>query len=57
MSAVDDVDELIEQFLLRGIATDYPRLLEHALSMSGDPEIHHLHAETLDQGGTSPWKP
>jgi AcrR family transcriptional regulator len=30
--------------LLQGIASDYPRLLEHSRSMSGDPKLHHLHA-------------
>jgi len=30
--------------LLQGIATDYPRLLKHSRSMSGDPKLHHLHA-------------
>jgi Tetracyclin repressor-like, C-terminal domain len=30
--------------LLQGIATDYPRLLEHSRRLSGDPELHHLHA-------------
>ena len=32
------------QALLQGIATDYPRLLEHSRRMSGDPKLHHLHA-------------
>jgi AcrR family transcriptional regulator len=30
--------------LLQGIATDYPRLLEHSRRMSGDSKLHHLHA-------------
>ena len=30
--------------LLQGIATDYPRLLEHSRRVSGDPKLHHLHA-------------
>jgi hypothetical protein len=30
--------------LLQGIATDYPRLLEHSREMSGDPKLHHMHA-------------
>ena len=30
--------------LLQGIATDYPKLLEHSRHMSGDPKLHHLHA-------------
>jgi AcrR family transcriptional regulator len=29
--------------LLRGIASDYPALLEHSRRMSGDPKLHHLH--------------
>jgi AcrR family transcriptional regulator len=30
--------------LLQGIATDYPRLLEHSRRMSAGSELHHLHA-------------
>jgi AcrR family transcriptional regulator len=30
--------------LLRGIATDYPRLLEHSRRVSGDPKLHHMHS-------------
>ena len=30
--------------LLQGIATDYPRLLEHSRRMSGSRKLHHLHA-------------
>ncbi len=31
--------------LLQGIATDYPRLLEHSRQVSaGEPHLHHLHA-------------
>jgi AcrR family transcriptional regulator len=30
--------------LLQGIAADYPRLVEHSRSISGDPTLHHLHA-------------
>jgi AcrR family transcriptional regulator len=30
--------------LLQGIATDYPKLLEHSRRTSGDPKLHHLHA-------------
>jgi AcrR family transcriptional regulator len=29
--------------LLRGIAVDYPELLEHSRTTSGDPKLHHLH--------------
>jgi len=37
-----EVERAVEA-LLRGIATDYPRLLEHSRRVSGDPELHHLH--------------
>jgi AcrR family transcriptional regulator len=37
-----EVERAVEA-LLQGIATDYPRLLEHSRRMSGDPELHHLH--------------
>jgi AcrR family transcriptional regulator len=30
--------------LLQGIATDYPRLLEHSRRLSGDRAVHQLHA-------------
>jgi AcrR family transcriptional regulator len=36
--------ERVVEALLQGIATDYPRLLEHSRAMSGDPKLHHLHA-------------
>ncbi len=29
--------------LLRGIASDYPRLLEHSRQLAGDPALHHHH--------------
>jgi AcrR family transcriptional regulator len=38
-----EIEHAVEA-LLRGIATDYPRLLEHSRRMSGDPKLHHLHA-------------
>lgn len=38
-----EIERAVEA-LLQGIATDYPRLLEHSRTMSGDPRIHHLHA-------------
>jgi AcrR family transcriptional regulator len=38
-----EIEHAVEA-LLRGIATDYPRLLEHSRQMSGDPKLHHLHA-------------
>lgn len=30
--------------LLRGIAVDYPRLIEHSRNLAGDAQIHPLHA-------------
>jgi AcrR family transcriptional regulator len=36
--------ERVVEALLQGIATDYPRLLEHSRRISGDPKLHHLHA-------------
>jgi AcrR family transcriptional regulator len=38
-----EIERAVEA-LLQGIATDYPRLLEHSRSMTGDPKLHHLHA-------------
>jgi AcrR family transcriptional regulator len=38
-----EIERAVEA-LLQGIATDYPRLLEHSRHMSGDPKLHHLHA-------------
>jgi hypothetical protein len=38
-----EVERAVEA-LLQGIATDYPRLLEHSRRMDGDPKLHHLHA-------------
>lgn len=38
-----EIERAVET-LLQGIATDYPRLLEHSRSMSGDPHLHGLHA-------------
>ena len=38
-----EIERTVEA-LLQGIATDYPRLLEHSRRMSGDPKLHHLHA-------------
>jgi AcrR family transcriptional regulator len=35
--------ERVVEALLRGIATDYPRLLEHSRRMSGDSRLHPLH--------------
>src|SRR5215217_6083701 len=37
-----EIERAVEA-LLQGIATDYPRLLEHSRRVSGDPELHHLH--------------
>jgi AcrR family transcriptional regulator len=38
-----EIERAVEA-LLQGIATDYPRLLEHSRRTSGDPKLHHLHA-------------
>jgi AcrR family transcriptional regulator len=38
-----EIERAVEA-LLQGIATDYPRLLEHSREMSGDPKLHHMHA-------------
>ena len=38
-----EIERAVEA-LLQGIATDYPRLLEHSRRVSGDPALHHLHA-------------
>jgi AcrR family transcriptional regulator len=38
-----EIERAVEA-LLQGIATDYPRLLEHSRRVSGDPKLHHLHA-------------
>jgi AcrR family transcriptional regulator len=38
-----EIERAVEAFL-RGIATDYPRLLEHSRRVSGDSKLHHLHA-------------
>jgi AcrR family transcriptional regulator len=38
-----EIERAVEA-LLQGIATDYPALLEHSRRVSGDPELHHLHA-------------
>jgi AcrR family transcriptional regulator len=38
-----EIERAVE-VLLRGIASDYPRLLEHSRRLSGDPILHHLHA-------------
>jgi hypothetical protein len=38
-----EIERAVEA-LLRGIATDYPGLLEHSRRVSGDPKLHHLHA-------------
>jgi len=37
-----EIERAVEA-LLQGIATDYPRLLEHSRRMSGDAKLHHLH--------------
>jgi AcrR family transcriptional regulator len=38
-----EIERAVEA-LLQGIATDYPRLLEHSRELSGDPKLHQLHA-------------
>jgi AcrR family transcriptional regulator len=38
-----EIERAVEA-LLRGIATDYPALLEHSRRLSGDPKLHALHA-------------
>jgi AcrR family transcriptional regulator len=38
-----EIERAVEA-LLRGIATDYPRLLEHSRRVSGDPKLHHMHS-------------
>jgi AcrR family transcriptional regulator len=38
-----EIEHAVEA-LLQGIATDYPRLLEHSRRTGGDPKLHHLHA-------------
>jgi hypothetical protein len=38
-----EIERAVEA-LLQGIATDYPRLLEHSRSTSADSKLHHLHA-------------
>jgi AcrR family transcriptional regulator len=38
-----EIERAVEA-LLQGIATDYPRLLEHSRRVNGDPKLHHMHA-------------
>jgi AcrR family transcriptional regulator len=38
-----EIERAVEA-LLQGIATDYPRLLEHSRRTGGAPKLHHLHA-------------
>lgn len=38
-----EIERAVEA-LLRGIATDYPRLLEHSRQVAGDPKLHLLHS-------------
>lgn len=38
-----EIERAVEA-LLQGIATDYPKLIEHSRRVSGDPRLHHLHA-------------
>jgi AcrR family transcriptional regulator len=44
-AAVSDREiERAVETLLQGIATDFPRLLEHSRRLQGDPKLHHMHA-------------
>ena len=43
-STSDDEIERAVEALLQGIATDYPRLLEHSRRTGGHSALHHLHA-------------
>jgi AcrR family transcriptional regulator len=38
-----EIERTVEA-LLEGIASDYPKLLEHSRSLSADSKLHHLHA-------------
>lgn len=38
-----EIERAVEA-LLQGIATDYPALVDHSRHVSGDPQLHHLHA-------------
>jgi AcrR family transcriptional regulator len=38
-----EIERAVEA-ILQGVATDYPRLLEHSRRVSGDHQLHHLHA-------------
>jgi AcrR family transcriptional regulator len=38
-----EIERVVES-LLHGIASDYPALLEHSRRLSGEPQLHHLHA-------------
>jgi AcrR family transcriptional regulator len=40
----DAAIERAVEALLQGIASDYPRLVEHSRRVSGDPKLHHRHA-------------
>jgi AcrR family transcriptional regulator len=40
----DDVVEQAVHTLLRGVAVDYPKLVEISRKKDGDPQIHHRHA-------------
>lgn len=37
-----EIERAVET-LLRGVAADYPELVEHSRRLSGDPQLHHLH--------------
>jgi AcrR family transcriptional regulator len=44
-ASISDIEvEHAVEALMRGLATDYPALLEHSRRLAGDPAIHTLHA-------------
>lgn len=44
-----EIERAVET-LLRGIATDYPALLEHSRQLAAVPETHQLHADETGSG-------
>jgi AcrR family transcriptional regulator len=42
-TSTSEIEGAVET-ILQGIATDYPRLLEHSKRLSGDPDIHRMHS-------------
>lgn len=49
----DAAIERAVETILRGIATDYPALLEHSRRRAGDPQTHHLHDGSGNQADPS----